>query len=92
MNEEEAEALEALVKSPGWTWFTTTATRELAARKELGLKAALNDGDDAQALSKLRQIQSAELTVQFVLALPVERLKQLKRTSTDGSVERRGGL
>lgn len=73
------DALDTLLKSPGWAHITDYARKEWSERERKGRLNALNDTDDKRALDKLRQITAAQEAVEWVLALPSEEIARLKR-------------
>ena len=92
---EELEALELLVKSPGWLLVVEMATKEQALLKGQHLAKAADDTNDLAALHKLRQVVAAEQVLERFLHRPHERIKALRGQAQRELVPQghtRGGL
>ena len=80
---DTTDALESLVQSPGWGYLADLARREWAERERKGVKAVISkDGEDA--VEKLRQIVAAREAVEWVLGLPNERMRHLRKLEPEG--------
>jgi hypothetical protein len=97
MNPEQ-EALDELVKSPGWRVFTDYVNGEWGPAGRAFVKAVADCADhpsDADATSKLRQVIAAQKVVNRMLAWPDERLKQIAQpelVAAAADYSRRGRL
>lgn len=101
------DALDTLAKSEGWRLLCDAARREWAERERIGVKNVVS-GDEEDSINKLRQIVAAREAVEWVLRLPTEEIKRLKRQDAEpeatlssragasvdlvGAMSRRGGL
>ena len=82
------DALESLLRSEGWRYLSDLARKEWTERERTGRRNALNDTDDKRALDKLRQITAAQEAVEWVLNLPSEEIKKLRRQETATEAEK----
>ena len=82
------DAIESLLKSEGWHIVSSLARKEWTERERTGRRNALNDTDDKRALDKLRQITAAQEAVEWVLTLPSEEIKKLRRQETATAEEK----
>ena len=79
---DEAEDLEDLLRHPGWALLMRYVEQEWSTKFEQHVLSAVNDRDDAMALSKLRQITVAKQAVQTLMQWPSERLRHVQATTT----------
>jgi hypothetical protein len=94
---QELEALDQLVNSEGWRVFRAMVEKDWGPQGARFVEGVTNaaKGDDLNAMGILRQILASQREIQYVLNMPVNRLKLLKQhTQTPELVgqSRRGSL
>lgn len=93
--DDERELWTDLLDSKGWAEINRWAHSEWTAQKDAAITRAADDAADASALSKLRQIISADKAVHRLLGYPRERLTHLQQQQERGAVPpslSRGGV
>lgn len=92
---EELDALETLVKSPGWLLIVDMAQKEIAQHKGQHLAQAVSDTNDTLALQKLRQVVVAQQAIERFVVRPQERIRELRGQAQKETIPQgysRGGL
>jgi len=91
----ELEDLEQLVSLPGWARFVEMVDRQWGTAGDRYKDAIVTAarGEDANAISQLRQIIAAQREIQLVMGIPDYRIKQLAKPEPAlVGQSRRGGL
>lgn len=95
MSDDRIEALDALLKSPGWKLFTEHLDGEWGPNGktyQANMDKALDLTDAEAAASQARQVRAARLMVEKFGAWPAEELARLRRAVNEPeAVLSRGG-
>jgi hypothetical protein len=95
MSDERIDALDSLLKSPGWKLFTEHLDGEWGPNGktyQANMDKALDLTDAEAAASQARQVRAARLMVERFSTWPVEELARLRRVANEReAVLGRGG-
>lgn len=75
---DQIDALDALLKDPGWLLFETAQKKQWQDELSNAIAAAANKTDDSLAIGQIRQIVAAQQAVLRALEWPREQVARLK--------------